>query len=150
MGERSPAVVPERASELAVQLRSVLGKLRRRLREQGARDDHTPSQVAVVLRLERDGPATVSDLARAEGMRPQSMSATVASLQADGLLVCSTDPKDGRKMLMSLSKKAERLLREGRAVRQDWLSHTIAQRLSEKEQQKLVATLELLHRIVDE
>jgi len=83
-------------------------------------------------------------------MRPQSMSATVASLQTDGLLVCSADPKDGRKMLMSLSKKAERLLREGRAVRQDWLSHTIAQRLSDKEQQKLAATLELLHRIVDE
>lgn len=34
----------------------------------------------VLSRLERDVPATASSLARAEGMRPQSMAATVLAL----------------------------------------------------------------------
>src|ERR1035438_2763939 len=69
--------------------------------EQGGRGDLTPSQVSVLLRLEKDGAATVSGLARAEGMRPQSMSSIVASLEDAGLVSGIPDPNDGRKTLMS-------------------------------------------------
>ncbi|MBN3809764.1 MarR family transcriptional regulator, partial [Paraburkholderia sp. Ac-20347] len=60
--------VSELAGALAGDLRALVGKLRRRMREQGSAGDFTPSQIAVLLRLERDGAATVSSLARAEGM----------------------------------------------------------------------------------
>ena len=69
-----------RTSALAEDLRLLIGTLKRRLREQGQRDDLPPSQVAVLLRLEKDGPATVSSLARSEGMRPQSMSSAISAL----------------------------------------------------------------------
>ena len=118
------------ASTLAAQIRTVCGKLKRRLREHGGRSDLTPSQISVLLLLEKDGSATVSSLARAEGMRPQSMSAVVTSLQEAGLLTGKPDPSDGRQTLMSLTPKCLKWLAEGRAARQDWLTATISQKLS--------------------
>ena len=138
------------ASTIAAGIRTVSGKLKRRLREHGGRHDLTPSQVAVVLRLEQDGSATVSRLARAEGMRPQSMSAIVASLQEAGLVRGAPDPGDGRQTLMSLTSKCMKWLQEGRAARQDWLTTTISQRLSGQEQAKLQAALKLLTRLVED
>jgi DNA-binding MarR family transcriptional regulator len=122
MGKRSS----QTAAEIAAQLRTVLSRLKRRLREQGGREDLTPSQISVLLRLEKDGALTVSDLARAEGMRPQSMSSIVTSLLDAGLVRGIADPSDGRKTRISLSKKSEKLLQEGRAARQDWLTTGIS------------------------
>ena len=135
---------------LAAEIRTVGGKLKRRLREHGGRRDLTPSQVSVLLRLEKDGSATVSSLARAEGMRPQSMSTIVAPLQVAGLVRGAPDPSDGRQTLMSLTPKCLKLLQQGRAARQDWLTTRISQTLSVQEQEKLQAALALLTRLVEE
>ena len=51
---------------------------------------------------------------------------------------------------MSLSKKCEKLLKEGRAARQDWLTAIILQKLSAQEQQQLSTTLELLSRLTED
>jgi DNA-binding MarR family transcriptional regulator len=150
MRKRSQVLESVIASDLAAQVRTVLSRLKRRLREQGGRGDLTPSQISVLLRLEKDGAATVSGLARAEGMRPQSMSSIVTSLQDAGLVARSSDPNDGRQTLMSLSNKCEKLLREGRAARQDWLTSAILQKLSAQEQQQLSTTLELLSRLTED
>jgi DNA-binding MarR family transcriptional regulator len=150
MSRRPPVPESETASDLAAQIRTILSRLKRRLREQGGRGDLTPSQISVLLRIEKDGAATVSGLARAEGMRPQSMSSIVTSLQDAGLVSGIADPNDGRKTLMSLSKKCEKLLREGRAARQDWLTAIILQKLSALEQQQLSTTLELLSRLTED
>ena len=150
MSRRSPVPESETASDLAAHIRAILGRLKRRLREQGGRGDLTPSQISVLLRLEKDGAATVSGLARAEGMRPQSMSSIVTSLHDAGLVGGNPDPNDGRKTLMSLSKKCEKLLKEARAARQDWLTAIILQKLSAHEQQQLSTTLELLSRLTED
>ncbi len=150
MSKRSRVPESETAADLAAQLRTILSRLKRRLREQGGRGDLTPSQISVLLRLEKDGAATVSGLARAEGMRPQSMSSIVTSLEDAGLVSGIPDPNDGRKTLMSLSKKCEKLLQEGRAARQDWLTTTILQRLSAQEKQQLSTTIELLSRLTED
>jgi DNA-binding MarR family transcriptional regulator len=78
------------------------------------------------------------------------MSSIVTSLQDAGLVSGIADPNDGRKTLMSLSKKCEKLLREGRAARQDWLTAIILQKLSALEQQQLSTTLELLGRLTED
>ena len=140
----------ERTSALAAELRATLGKLKRKLREHGERSDLTPSQVSVILRLEQDGPITVSSLARAEGMRPQSMSAIVTSLLGAGLVSGSPDTNDARQTLMSLSRKCRKSLKEGRAAKQDWLTTTIQEKLSVQDQEKLAAVLELLARLVED
>ena len=83
-------------------------------------------------------------------MRPQSMSTTVAPLQEAGLVRGAPDPSDGRQTLMSLTPKCLKLLQEGRAARQDWLTTTILQKLSAREQERLQAALELLTRLVED
>ncbi len=143
-----PAVA--HTSALAEDLRLLIGTLKRRLREQGQGTDLPPSQVAVLLRLEKHGPATVSALARSEGMRPQSMSAAIAALEAAGLVRGAPDPDDGRQTIMSLTDICRERLRTGRAARQDWLSRTIAAKLSPKEQQELAAAVSLLKRLVED
>lgn len=150
MSNRKASTQTRTASTLAAEMRAVFRKLKLRLREHGGHDDLTPSQISVILRLEKDGPSTVSSLARAEGMRPQSMSAVVIPLQESGLVKGVSDPSDGRQTLMSLTPKCLKLLREGRAARQDWLATTISQKLSVREQESLWAALELFTRLVED
>jgi DNA-binding MarR family transcriptional regulator len=138
------------AQTLATEMRAVFRKLKVRVREHGGGNDLTPSQSSVVLRLEKDGATTVSSLARAEGMRPQSMSAIVTPLQESGLIRGAPDPNDGRQTLMSLTPKCLKWLQDGRAARQDWIATTISQKLSVHEQEKLQAALELLTRLVED
>ena len=137
-------------SALALEIRTAVRKLKRRLREHGETSDLTPSQVSVVLRLEEVGAATVSGLARAEGMRPQSMSAVITPLQEAGLVGGAPDPDDGRQTLICLTPKCIKWLKEGRAARQDWLTKRILQKLSGHEQEKLQASLELLTRLAED
>ena len=150
MGNRKSSTQTALASALAGEIRAVCGKLKRRLREHGGGNDLTASQISVLLLLEKDGPATVSSLARAEGMRPQSMSAVVTPLQEAGLVGGAPDPSDGRQTLMSLTPKCLKWLQVGRAARQDWLTTTISQKLSVYEQEKLRGALELLTQLVEE
>jgi DNA-binding MarR family transcriptional regulator len=137
-------------SALAADMRTVFRKLKLRYREHGGGNDLTPSQTSVVLRMEKDGSATVSSLARAEQMRPQSMSAVVAPLVESGLVKGAPDPGDGRQTLMSLTPKCLKLLQQGRAARQDWLTTRISQKLTVQEREKLQAALALLTRLVDD
>ncbi len=139
-----------RASVLAQDLRALLGKIKRRQREQGQVGDLTPSQVSVLLRLEKDGPATASNLARAEGMRPQSIVPVIAALENAGLVAGAPDPTDGRQTILSLTQACRTWVEEGRAARQDWLARTLQARLSPQEQNKLAEAVELLKRLVDD
>jgi DNA-binding MarR family transcriptional regulator len=150
MSDRSGISSPGRASALALELRTSLGKLKRKLRDQAGREDLTSSQVSVLLRLEKDGPATVSNLARAEAMRPQSMSAVIAPLLAAGLVSGTPDPNDGRQTLFSLTKMCRNRIQARRAAKQDWLTRTIQTRLSAPEREKLAAALEILARLVED
>jgi DNA-binding MarR family transcriptional regulator len=138
------------ASTLAQDLRALLGKLKRRLREQAHIGDLTPSQVSVLLRLETDGPATASNLARAEGMRPQSVAPVIAALESAGLVSGAPDPADGRQTLFSLTDACRKWAEQGRAARQDWLTRTLQARFSPQEQDELSKAVALLKRLVDD
>lgn len=134
---------------MAGELRLVLGKLRRRLREQAAQGDLSLSQLAALATLDREGPATVTTLARAEGVRPQSMGATVDALEQAGLVSGVPDPRDGRQVLLSLTARARDYLAASRAAREDWLSQSIRRHLDAREQEDLATAVGLLRRIVD-
>lgn len=138
-----------RAALVAQDMRAVLGKLRRKLREQAAVDDLTPSQVSVLLRLENDGPVTASALARAEGMRPQSIMPVIAALERAGLVAGAADPNDGRQTILSLTEACRSRMAQGRAARQDWLTRTLLARLSSQEIDKLAEAVTLLQRLTE-
>ncbi|HEX4151777.1 MAG TPA: MarR family transcriptional regulator [Steroidobacteraceae bacterium] len=134
---------------MAAELRVVLGKLRRRLREHANKGDLSLSQLAVLGTLDREGPATVTTLARAEGVRPQSMGATIAALEEAGLVSGMPDPGDGRQVMLSLTDKARSWIKASRDAREDWLSQAIRSHLSATEQEELACAVGLLRRIVD-
>jgi DNA-binding MarR family transcriptional regulator len=138
-----------RALALAGELRVLISKLKRRLREQAHPGDLTWSQMSVLGRLEREGPATVTTLARAEGVRPQSMGATVSVLEAAGLVSGAPDPTDGRQTILSLTAACRQWIKAGRAAREDWLFRAIQANLAPAEQEELATAIELLKRLVE-
>src|SRR5215472_14577533 len=137
------------AMGLATEIHAISGKLKRRLREQASAGDLTQSQLSVLGHLDRNGPTTVTALAKLEGVRSQSMGATVAALEAAGMVKGSPDPNDGRQTILSLTPACVALIRNGRAARTDWLLKTIQTRLSAAEQEQLAAAIKLLNRLVD-
>ena len=136
-------------SALAGDLRVVLGKLKRRLQGEAHLGDLTWSQMQVLILLDREGSATVTALARAEGVRPQSMGATVAALEAAGLVSGAPDPADGRQTVLSLTAACRDRIKVARAAREDWLSHAIRTTLAPAEQEQLAAAMTLLQRLVE-
>lgn len=137
------------AFTLATELRAVVGQIKRWMQQQSSFGDLTASQVAVLARLERDGAATATALAHAEGMRPQSMGAIVAALQAAGLVEGAPDPRDGRQTLLSLTPVCRETIDAGRLARQDRLHRAIEARLTPAEQADLLKAVALLRRLIE-
>lgn len=147
MTDRS--VHPEdHTAQLAAEIRDTYSLFKRRFRDKVAMGDVTVSQIAALSHLDRSGPATVTALARAEGVRPQSMGATIAALEAIGLVSSAPDPNDGRQTIWSLTPACREMVRLGRAAREDWLFHALQRKLSAAEQQQLADAIGLLKRVV--
>ena len=132
---------------LASELRVVLGGLIRRLR---AERRFSLSQASVLGRLDREGTMSIGDLAGAERVRPQSMTQTIADLEADGLIERRPDPSDGRRILVELTAQGRQTLEQDRREREGWLAHAIAEDLSAQEQQLLMRSLALLRRLSED
>lgn len=129
---------------LASDLRDVLGQLIRRLR---AEHRFPLSHGTVLGRLDREGALSVSDLAAADRVRPQSMAQTVADLEADGLVTRRPDPDDKRRALVELTTHGRTALNDDRRKREGWLAEVIAGDLSAEEQAVLREAAGLLRRI---
>jgi len=133
------------AAPLASDLRVVLGQLIRRLRSEHR---FSLSQGSVLGRLDRDGAQSVSDLAFAERVRPQSMAQTVTDLESDGLVARAPDPDDGRRALVSLTEAGLTELREDRLRREGWLVSAIEE-LPAEDQATVERAIVLLRRLAD-
>jgi len=131
---------------VASQLRVVIGQLIRRLR---AEHGFPLSQGAVLGRLDRQGPQSVSDLAIAERVRPQSMAQTVGDLEAEGHVTRTPDPVDRRRAVVQLTEQGREVLRADRRRREGWIARAIADDFSPQEQELLRDAVELLRRLAE-
>src|SRR5277367_4569528 len=105
--------------ELVANLSASMGLLVRRLRLRKADGELTMPESTCLSRLDREGPATSSALAKQEQISPQSMGATLAGLEERGLVERRPDPEDGRKVVMSLTALGRRALQQRRATGTD-------------------------------
>lgn len=140
-----PTGLPATA-ELAHDVRETFGRLVRRLRSES---DFPMNQMAVLGRLDRYGPASISELAAHERVRPQSMAQTVRELEAIGWVSRRPDPHDGRRAILELTDDGLQRIQANRAAREDWLIQALERELSPAEREQLSAALVLLQRLAD-
>lgn len=132
---------------LAGAMRAAVGKLIRRLRDKASPGDFSWSQAHVLGRLERDGPATLTALARADNMRSQSMGAIVGPLEQAGLIVGAPDPNDGRQTILSITEAGRAYVHESRRTRDDWLAERLQAKLTPEELKAVAKAVALIDRI---
>ncbi|MEV6155913.1 MarR family transcriptional regulator [Nonomuraea sp. NPDC052129] len=126
-----------------------IGRLRRRILNVNDAADITLSQASVLARLSKNGPASASDLAAVEGVRPQSMATTVAALSRLGLVERHPDPNDGRKQLVTLTDPGRERAEGDRAARQAWLARVLEERCTESERQTVVKAMAVLEKLIE-
>jgi DNA-binding MarR family transcriptional regulator len=137
-----------KANEAAVtDLLAAMGQLVRRLRVEAGTDQLNWTQVAITARLEA-GPLTTADLARAESMKPQSMGASLAQLEEDGLVRRKAHPTDGRQILYELTPAGIEGRYKSRLVKREWLLSAVA-KLEKDEQQALFAVTDVIRRLAE-
>ncbi|SEC61443.1 DNA-binding transcriptional regulator, MarR family [Streptomyces sp. 3213] len=147
---RTPAGISDSAARSARDLRVVFSRLRRRIREVATDEDLTPSQESALTLVGKHGAATASALASAEGVRPQSMAATLAALDRHGLIRRSADPEDGRRQLVTLTEAGRERVEDNRQVREEWLARAFEDRYTEQERRTIVDALTLLERLSEQ
>ena len=132
----------------AVDFGQAIGLLVRRVRAAAASHELSLTEAAVMARLVKDGPATTADLARAEGMRPQSMGTTIAALEEMGMVERKPHPTDGRQVNIELTAKGAAVRKSAKDAKRTWLAQAIAQ-LDEEERDTLFAAGEIIKRLAE-
>lgn len=134
-------------NQVAAALRVSIGVLRRRLQQSQVDGDLSFPEISALARLDRDGASTAADLARLERISPQSMGATLAALEARGLVARAPDPADGRRVILSASKRGRRLVHDRRNARTEQLAAALATEFSPQELDQLRGAAVLLERL---
>jgi DNA-binding MarR family transcriptional regulator len=133
--------------DVAAALRVSMGLLLRRLRQVGVPGELTVPQTSALVRLDRNGPATSSELARVEQISPQSMGATLSALEARGLVARDPDARDGRRIVLSVTGAGRQLLRDKRDARTGQLARALAAGFTREELDQLMTAAPLLERL---
>ena len=126
-----------------------VGLFVRRVRAAAAHQELSLTESAVLARLQRHGPATTAELARAESIKPQSMGATVAALEAQNLVQRRPHPTDGRQVHIELTKQGAALRESVRSAKHLWLAKVLGQ-LTQEEQDTLFKAGEILQRLAEQ
>ena len=134
-------------SRTAGELRALLGRLSRRLRQTTVVGELTLPQASVLSLLEREGPATPGVLATKERITPQSMGTILVSLEELGLVSRTPDPTDGRRLVISLTEAGRQVIHGARRQKEERLAQALATNFTNEEQQVLRAALPLLERL---
>jgi len=130
------------------ELIQAIGLLMRRVRAAAASHELSLTESAVLVRLAKYGPATAADLARAEGMKPQSMGTTIATLEEADLVERKPHPTDGRQMTIAVTAKGIAVRNSMKQAKHTWLAQAISQ-LDKKDQEMLFAAGEIIKRLAE-
>jgi DNA-binding MarR family transcriptional regulator len=132
----------------AIEFVQALGLLVRRMRAAASQHELSLTEYAVLARLSKHGPATTAELARAESVRPQSMGATVATLEELGLVERKPDPTDGRQVKIALTTKGVSVRKTAKEAKRMWIAEAIA-KLTDEERETLFKAGEIIKRLAD-
>jgi DNA-binding MarR family transcriptional regulator len=105
------------ATDVADALHSAAIHLLRRVRKEDDRTGISPGRLSALSVLVFGGPMRLTDLARAEHVKPPTMTRIVAALEADRLAQRKSDSSDARSVQIRATARGIRLMGEGRRRR---------------------------------
>lgn len=108
--------------EVADRLHSAAIHLLRRLRHTDDASGLTPARLSVLSVLVFAGPQTLGNLARAERVRPPTISNLVGGLERERLVRRTVDPEDRRIVWVAATSRGTRILERARRLRLDHLT----------------------------
>jgi DNA-binding MarR family transcriptional regulator len=111
---------------VADRLHSAAIHLLRSLRDVDRAAQISPARLSALSVIVFAGPVTLGDLARAEQVRPPTVSKLVADLAAEGLITRKRDVDDRRVIWLRPTAKGSRLLQKARDARVDALAGRVA------------------------
>ena len=132
--------------DLGHELRVGVARLYRRFRAMRGSGDLGDAALDVLSDLQRDGPLTLTALSARNGVRPASMSQTVARLLAGGYAERTRDTEDRRQVLLSVTPAGADELARARTRGIEWLDATLGE-LSGDERAVLRAAAPLMERL---
>jgi DNA-binding MarR family transcriptional regulator len=86
----------------------------------------SPPRLSALSVLVFAGPQSLASLAKAEGVKPPTMSKLVAELEADGLVEKSPDPEDRRGLVIAATALGRKIMLQGRDRRLALLQDRLA------------------------
>ena len=135
------------AEDLADQLHSAAIHLLRQLRKEDDASGLSAPRLSALSVVVFGGPLTLGDLARAEQVKPPTMTRIVTGLEKDGLVKRKGDPRDKRLTHIVATPKGQKVLFAGRARRVGRLAGAVG-RLKSKELAELRRGIQLVKEIV--
>jgi DNA-binding MarR family transcriptional regulator len=133
---------------LAGELRLAVARMARRLRQQGD-SPLSPSLHAALVTVANHGPLTPSELADRERVQRPTATKLIARLEAEGVVVRTDKPFDGRSSLIAVTDAGRALLDETRTRKDAYLAHRL-QELSAADRQTLARASVLLEELLAE
>jgi DNA-binding MarR family transcriptional regulator len=134
---------------VAEQLHSAAIRLLRRVRAADAESGLSAPKLSALSVLAFGGPASLTQLARAEQVRAPTMSKLVGDLEAEGLVAKRADREDKRGVRIEVTAKGRALMEEGRKRRLALLRKRLAL-LSRAELERLDEAAALMLQIAAE
>ena len=122
--------------ELADRLHSTAIHLLRQVRIQDAASGLAPARLSALSVLVFGGAMSLNELARAEQVRPPTMSRIVDALESANLIRRTVNPQDRRAVVLEATEKGTAILWQGRKRRVKFLAKHLS-RLSEQERNKI-------------
>jgi DNA-binding MarR family transcriptional regulator len=132
--------------EIADRLHSAAIHLLRRVRVQDAASGLSAARLSALSVIVFAGPISLQDLAKAEQVRPPTMSRIVDALQAAGLARRGVNARDRRAVLIEATRKGTATLQKGRRRRVRFLAAHLA-RLSATQLVELDRSLRALQEV---
>jgi DNA-binding MarR family transcriptional regulator len=131
-------------------VRRAVTHMARRLRSLRHDREISGAKLSLLARLHRaNRPLVAADIARTEGLQPQSLTRLIAELDARGLIARSQDDFDRRQILIEITPQGRRHLRSDAIQQNLWLAKAMTSALTKPECELLRIAAELLDRLAD-
>lgn len=131
----------------AAAFRHAIHRLSRRLRKR-AEFGLTPSQVSVLMTIDRHRQLRLGELGRLEQIGKSSVTRVVATLEGAGYIDRQVDPEDRRSFLVQITPHGHQVLDAALARQDDYLRRQL-DGLDAADREHLSATIPVIERLLD-